>query len=58
MRLNLWRLYSDGDTRDEYRPTLSEDEYDCFIEFVELNCVSEYEWPVYIEAYIQMLKDF
>ena len=36
---------------------MSDHDYNCFVEFVELNDITEQEWDVYFEFYYQMLKE-
>lgn len=36
---------------------MSDHDYACFVEFVELNGITEEEWDNYFECYFQMLKE-
>ena len=36
---------------------MSDFDYDCFVEFVEMNDIYEEEWDNYFECYYQMLKE-
>jgi hypothetical protein len=36
---------------------MTDEDYNCFVEFVEFNVITQDEWPAYFEAYYQMLKE-
>jgi hypothetical protein len=36
---------------------MSDSEYACFVEFVEMNNIQEKEWDNYFECYFQLLKE-
>ena len=57
MKTSLLKKYSTGLIHPNSRFNMTDDMYACFIEFVELNDITEYEWPAYFEAYFQMLKE-
>lgn len=57
MRISLLRKYSAGLTPASPKFSMTDDMYACFIEFIDLNNITEYEWPAYFEVYFQMLKE-
>lgn len=62
MNLSSWNWYTVGDIQDSLKfshmsEVMNDDQYSYFVEFVELNSITEQEWPIYFECYCQMLKE-